>query len=109
MALAEDQDAGGSFYRWCAGGSSVARRNLDESRRQGFEVDENRPQGSGIGERWSLDGARIDDENDDVVEIIVIPIATDPRRVGRGGVGSRHQSQQGGDEEENAGLLKHAV
>src|SRR5882762_352802 len=94
---------------WGAGGRGVARRSLDEPRRRGYLVDQNRPQGSAIDKRRRLDGARIDDENDGVVEIVVIPVATDPRRVGRVSVGGRHQTQQDGDEQDNARLLKHAV
>ncbi len=72
-------------------------------------VDQNRQQGSRIDERRSLNGARIDDENDGGVEIVVIPVPTDPCWVGRIRVGGRHQSQQDGDEEDDEGLLKHAV
>ena len=83
------------------------RRTLNEPRRHGFDADERRPQGSEIGERWHFDGARTYDENDDVVEIVVIPIAADPRRVGRIDVGYRHQREQGSDEEDDAVPLQH--
>jgi len=85
------------------------RRDLGEPRQQRLDADERRPQGSEIGERWHFNGARTDDENDDVVEIAVIPIATDPRRVGRICVGCGHQREQGSDEEDYAGPLKHAI
>ena len=73
--------------------------DLDEPRLQRFDIDERRPQGCEIGDRWHFDGPRADDENDDVVEIIVIPIAADPRRVGRISVGRRHQCEQDSGEE----------
>jgi len=82
---------------------------MDEPRLQRFDADERRPQGSEIGERWHFDGARTDDGNDDVVEIAVIPIAADPRRVGRIGVGCGHEREQGSDEQDYAGSLKHAI
>ena len=85
------------------------RRDLDEPRRQRLDADERRPEGAEFGERWHCDGGCTNDERDDIVEIVVIPITADPRRVGWGSVGGRHQSQQGGDEEDDAGLLKHAV
>jgi len=82
---------------------------MDEPRLQRFDVEERRPQGSELGEQWHFDGARTDDENDNVVEIGVIPIAADPGRVGRIGVGCGHQREQGTDEEDDAGPLKHAI
>jgi len=82
---------------------------MDEPRLQRFDADERRPQGSEIGERWHFDGARTDDENDDVVEIAVIPIAADPRRVGRIGVGCGHQREQGSDEDDYAVPLQHTI
>ena len=85
------------------------RRDMDEPRLQRFDADERRPQGSETGERWHFDGARTDDGNDDVVEIAVIPIAADPRRVGRIGVGCGHEREQGSDEQDYAGSLKHAI
>ena len=100
---------GQELYRRRAGGSSRVRRTLNEPRRHGFDADARRPQGSEIGERWHFDGARSDDENDDVVEIAVIPIAADPRRVGRIGVGCGHQREQGSDEEDYAVPLQHTI
>ncbi len=85
------------------------RRTLNEPRRHGFDADERCPQGSEIGERWHFDGPRTDDENDDVVEIAVIPIAADPRRVGRIGVGCGHQREQGSDEDDYAAPLQHTI
>jgi len=72
---------------------------LDEPRVQRLDADERNPQGAGVGEQWQCDGACTDDESDDIVEIVVIPIAPDPRRVGRIRVGDRHQPEKGGDEE----------
>ena len=82
---------------------------MDEPRLQRFDAEERRPQGSELGEQWHFDGARTDDENDNVVEIGVIPIAADPRRVRRIGIGCGHQREQGTDEEDDAGPLKHAI
>jgi len=85
------------------------RRDLDEPRPQRFDADERRPQGSELGEQWHFDGARTDDENDNVVEIGVIPIAADPRWVGRIGVGCGHQREQGSDDEDDAVPLQHTI
>ena len=82
---------------------------MDEPRLQRLDAEERRPQGSELGEQWHFDGARTDDENDNVVEIGVIPIAAYPRRVGRIGVGCGHQREQDSDEDDYAGPLKHTI
>ena len=85
------------------------RRDLDEPRRQWLDADERRPEGAEFGERWHRDGGRTDDECDRIVEIVVIPITADPRRVGRIHVGCRHQPDKSDDEEDCDGPLKHAT
>ena len=85
------------------------RRDLDEPRRQRLDGDERRPEGAEFGERWHCDGRRTNDERDDIVEIVVIPITAEPRRVGRIRVGCRHQPEKSDDEEDRNGPLKHAT
>lgn len=85
------------------------RRDLDEPRRQRLDADERRPEGAEFDERRHCDGGRTNDERDDIVEIVVIPITADPRRVGRIRVGCRHQPEKGGDEEDRDVPLKHAT
>ena len=86
------------------------RRDLDEPRRQWLDADERRPEGAEFGERWHRDGGRTDDECDRVVEIVVIPITAEPRRIGRVRVRAwRHSDDQ--DREngtEHAAQAQHA-
>jgi len=72
-----------------------------------LDVNGARPQGSEHGERWGFDGAHIDDGSDDAVEIVIIPITANPRRVRRICVACRHQPDNGSDEEDCNGPLKH--
>ena len=85
------------------------RRELDEPRLQRLDADERHPQRAEVGECRHCDGACTDDERDDTVEIVVIPIAPDPRRVRRLCVGGRHQPEKGGNEEKCYVPLKHAT
>ena len=85
------------------------RRDLDEPRRQRLDADERRPEGAEFGERWHCDGGRTNDERDRIVEIVVIPITADPRRIGWIRVGCRHQPETSDDEEDCHELLKHAT
>ena len=84
-------------------------RDLNEPRRQRLDADERRPKGAEFGERWHRDGGRTNDERDRIVEIVVIPITAEPRRVGRIRVGCRHQPEKSDDEEDCHEPLKHAT
>ena len=99
----------GTLDWWRAGGSSGVRRDLDEARLQRLDVDGKRPQGSEHGERCGFDGAHTDDRKEDAVEIVIVPITAEPRRVRWICVGGGHQPEKGGDEKDDNGALKHAT
>ena len=85
------------------------RRDLDEARLQRLDVDGKGPQGSEHGERCGFDGAHTDDRKEDAVEIVIVPITAEPRRVRWICVGGGHQPEKGGDEKDDNGALKHAT
>lgn len=82
---------------------------MAEAERQQFAARNNSPQRSRIDEWRGLDRARIADENDDIVEVVVIPVASEPRRVRRVGVGGRHQPQESGHENNGAQCPPHSA
>lgn len=85
------------------------RRDLDKARLQRLDVDGMRPQGAEHCGQWGFDGAHADDRSEDAVEIVIVPIAGEPRRVRRICIGCRHQPEKGDDEEDNNDPLRHAT
>jgi hypothetical protein len=84
-------------------------RDLNESQLQRLDAEERCPQRAEIDDRRCHDGAGAGDGNDDVVEIVVIPVAAEPRRVRRVCVRDREEPKEGSDEENATEPLKHAT
>jgi len=61
--------------------------------------------------RRRLEGGRGADSVDGVVEVVVIPVAADPRRVWRIGEGGRRDTDEEGHEEQSENLFgeKHGI
>jgi hypothetical protein len=102
-------------------GLEVYRRGTRDSRRAGqhrsdggirpFDMHCGNPNRSCIDGRRDHDRADATDENDDIVEIVVIPVAAQPRGVRGISVGARREpdEQDGDGQAENASDASHAV
>ena len=79
-----------------------AKRRRDGVRFTRLDASDGRPPRPGVDGVQLRDRGRACNEGDHVVEIVVIPIAADPCRIGRVRVGSRGKSGDEDDEQERA-------